>query len=80
MFGPIIFHKNLGGGFRVFLNPVKAPIPFILLGVPLMVAELIAQCVRCAYYVLKAVVLFSASAIGFLYAGVLTVKSNKQDK
>tara|TARA_R110000796_G_scaffold66204_10_gene152481 strand:+ start:1053 stop:1295 length:243 start_codon:yes stop_codon:yes gene_type:complete len=80
MFGPIIFTKNLGGGFRLFLNPIKRPIPFMLLGMPLIIAEIVAQCVRCAYYFAKALVLFSASAIGFLYAGFLTLKTNKEDK
>jgi hypothetical protein len=80
MFGPIIFTKNLGGGFRLFLNPIKRPIPFILLGMPLIIAEIVAQCVRCAYYVAKAVLLFVASAIGFLYDGFLTVKNNTTDK
>lgn len=71
MIGPIIFTKNLGGGFRLWLNPIKRPVAFIFLGMPLIVLELVAQCVQLLYYIVKALVLFTVSAVGFVYAGLL---------
>ena len=39
--GPVIFCRTLGNGFRVFINPVKRPVAFLLIAMPLILWDLL---------------------------------------
>ncbi len=39
--GPVIFCRNLGNGFRVFINPVKKPVAFLLIAMPLLLWDML---------------------------------------
>jgi len=61
--GPLIFTRNLGSGFRLWLNPVKRPVAFILLGMPFVLWDILmllldlAWClVQVAYHLIVGVI------------------------
>ena len=63
--GPVIFCRNLGNGFRVFINPVKRPVAFLLIAMPLilwdllmLVLDLALTLIVAAFQLIKFIVMF----------------------
>ena len=70
--GPLIFTKNLGSGFRLWLNPIKRPVAFLLMGMPFILWDILMLALDCVWLLLKASFYFAQSLYYFVKA--FTVK------
>ena len=72
--GPLIFTRNLGSGFRLWLNPVKRPVAFLLLGMPFILWDILMLALDCVWLLLKASFYFAQSLYFFISAIFLKFK------
>lgn len=72
--GPLIFTKNLGSGFRLWLNPVKRPFAFLFLGMPFILWDILMLALDCVWLLLKASFYFAQSLYYFVKYITLTAK------